>query len=287
MLIWLYRQKLSGPLYAALASGFIGGIGFSSAALLKMLAFKTGIDTNYHSLLEQSYGWINGIGMAVAFVLIIRHAPSSQVEEQEDRPVNYFMIAFLLLWLTYMNMQRLPEDWIKHKVFQEQMYGLSTFYWFDIGYFAIAATVIGLLWLHYRRPLPLLPIDLLGRAQLMFLVLLWWIVLGNLLDQVASWSFGRLITEGFIHLHALFCSVLAVLAPMYVRGEHESVNMSKSLKQVWMLGGAAIVLVPILQFGITRLVYGGRIVEGNKAQIRFGPNATAVDTKPKKGVAHP
>lgn len=289
MLVFFHRQKLFGPLYAALASGFIGGIGFSGAALLKMLGMKSGLAANWHSFLEQSYGWINGVGMAVAFALLIRHAPLPEPDDVDDKPTFNFMTAFLLLGLTYMNMIHLPQEWIKHKVIPEQMYFLSTNGWFDLGYILLAACMLWLLWLNSKKPLALIPTDWLGRSQMLFLALLWWIVIGNFLNQIDAFSPERLLTEGFIHFHALFCTGLAIVAPFHalVWQHGTGVDIKSVVRRAWILGLLAILLVPVAEWGITRAVYGDTIVGGGKAHIRFGPNATAVERKPKKNEAHP
>ncbi len=70
-----------------LTSGAIGGLGFSGIALLKLAMVAQGnpnlvsdpavVDTwrhwqgaNWHSFLEQSYGFVNGVGIAVALGLL-------------------------------------------------------------------------------------------------------------------------------------------------------------------------------------------------------------------------
>ncbi len=289
MMLFFYRQKLFGPLYASIVSACIGGIGFSGATLLKLLGMKTDWETNWHSFLEQSYGWINGIGMAVAFMLLIRHAPLPDPEDVDDKPTANFMTAFVLLWLTYMNMIHLPQEWIKHKVIPNEIYFLTTNGWFDLGYFALAAVVIWLLWLNQRKPLPLIPTDWLGRAQMLFLTLLWWDVIGNFLNQIDAFSKERIITEGFIHFEGLFCSALAIVAPMYaISWNHGTgVDIKQAVRKAWIMGLLAIILIPIAEFAIVKMVWGNQYTGGASLTIRFGPHATAVDRKPKKNEAHP
>ena len=186
-------------------------------------------------------------------------------------------------------MIHLPEEWVKHKVIPAQMYFLTTNGWFDLGYLVLAACMIWALWLNLKEPLVIIPASWLGRSQLLFLVLLWWIVIGNFLNQIDAFTPERLITEGFIHFHALFCSVLAIIAPRYAlsRRHETDIDIAKEMRIAWKLGTAAIIFIPIMEWGLTRAVYGNQFVGGGKPHIRFGPNSTAVDRKPTQGVPHP
>src|SRR5206468_2413329 len=107
MFVYLMREKLAPVTLAALVSGTIGGLGFAGAALLKLLFMKTGWTTNWHSFLEQSYGLINGIGIAAAMALLIRRTPPVSDDPPKPWWTEPGAVAFLLLLLTYMNLQQL------------------------------------------------------------------------------------------------------------------------------------------------------------------------------------
>ncbi|MGH9834103.1 MAG: hypothetical protein ACRD9Y_13870, partial [Blastocatellia bacterium] len=72
MLVYFQRRGLSQATWASLVTGFIGGFGFATATLFKLIAIKTGWNTNWHSVLEQTYGFINGIGVAIAMIFLAR-----------------------------------------------------------------------------------------------------------------------------------------------------------------------------------------------------------------------
>ena len=59
------------------------------------------------------------------------------------------------------------------------MAGLSAGAWFDLAYLLIALTFLALLVRHARRPLAIVPASPMGRGQLLYVVLLWWLVVGN------------------------------------------------------------------------------------------------------------
>ena len=70
---------------AALVCGFIGGIGFAAASMLKLVEVTSGYETNWHSILEQTTGLFNGIGLAVALVAPGESTPPQRPIEP-DRP---------------------------------------------------------------------------------------------------------------------------------------------------------------------------------------------------------
>jgi hypothetical protein len=72
-LLWSCRKSgLSEVARAALVCGFIGGIGFAAASMLKLVEVTSGYQTNWHSILEQTTGLFNGIGGAVALAGLTR-----------------------------------------------------------------------------------------------------------------------------------------------------------------------------------------------------------------------
>src|SRR6266851_5040787 len=86
-LVYFTRNGLVPVARAALVAGSIGGIGFAGATFLKLVEVKyvpivlsylfgeSLWQTNWHSILEQSYGFINGIGIAVAMYPLARRLP--------------------------------------------------------------------------------------------------------------------------------------------------------------------------------------------------------------------
>ena len=65
------RYELSGVAFATVMTGFAGGIAFSFGQLLKLIYIRTGLQTNWHSVMEQTQGFLFGIGIAVTFGLLI------------------------------------------------------------------------------------------------------------------------------------------------------------------------------------------------------------------------
>src|SRR5262245_9139367 len=127
MLIYFQRHGLRDVTWASLVTGFIGGFGFATATMLKLAEVKSGWNTNWHSVLEQTYGFINGVGVAVAMIYLSSRLPRIQDEigdeggenrherVPERRWTDLFAIAFTLLLITWLNLRKNPEAWVKAK----------------------------------------------------------------------------------------------------------------------------------------------------------------------------
>jgi hypothetical protein len=298
-MIYFLRHGLIPVAHAALVSGFFGGFGFATATFLKLVeikyvpivlsqAFGEGKwDTNWHSVLEQTYGFLNGIGIAIAMVYLARRLPRAS-DEPRLRPWTEVIAAFfVLVVITYVNIVKDVSTWVKEKAVPADLYGLSSWAWFNIGYGLVASVVLLLLARHVRSPLAVVPKSYLGKGQLLYLVLLWWMVIGNLMRAIPPFNEQRLITEGVIHLNAVLCTLLILLWPQPTDlPDRPTASISPgSLATVTLLG--------LLFFGATVAVesYGTRAIHGNKFvgysgyHVRFGPDAKS--GKPEKGKPHP
>ena len=84
-----------------------------------------------------------------------------------------------MLGITYLNLRKNVGQWLQAHAVPEGMAGLSAGAWFDLAYLLIALTFLALLVRHARRPLAIVPPSPMGRGQLLYVVLLWWLVAGN------------------------------------------------------------------------------------------------------------
>ena len=141
--VWMWRNKLKPVAVASLISGIIGGLGFAGIQWLKQLmmsfgsprilasegilpgseAFNSITSTwarwqaqNWHSFLEQSYGFVNGIAIAVALAFIASRVKLHTVEEESygdktGRWTRVFSVMMILFGLTYFNIVKNVEVW--------------------------------------------------------------------------------------------------------------------------------------------------------------------------------
>lgn len=289
--LWFYCWKhgMAHVAHASLLSGLVGGLGFATAQLLKLVGITTALQTNWHSLLEQTYGFVNGVGIALAMFFLARRTPEVEEKPAARHWAGPCAIGFVLLGITYLNLRKNPETWATAKSVPALLYGLSGAFWFDMAYLAIAIAFATLVIAHRRKPLAFLPADWLGRGELMYLIFLWWVVVGNFERALVAFAPVRLITEGVIHINAALCTVgVAMRARSNGSGSISPIpEWAGVLHRLIVVGLTVAILSVATDWAIVRVVYGNQPAPHSSRHIRFGPDATATKAKPQTGQPHP
>src|SRR2546423_447613 len=226
MWVFIQRRGLTGLTWASVTTGFAGGSEFATADALKLAAIATGRQTNWHSVLEQTYGFINGLGLALTLFWLARRTPRQVDSPQVRRWTEYYAKAFVLLGITYLNLEHNPETWVKAGAMTRVLAGIPPSAWFALAYLLVALTFTMLLVRHHRTPLPVLTATMLGRGQLLYVVLLWWMVIGNFERALVSFAPERLVTEGVIFINALLCTI-------GVLGTRSPIDLPLSAAPIW------------------------------------------------------
>jgi hypothetical protein len=264
---------------AALVCGFIGGIGFAAASMLKLVEVTSGYETNWHSILEQTTGLFNGIGVAVALASLSRWNPLvDQSDDPDQRPrTEPYALGFVLLGITYLNLRKNVGEWVRVKAMPATMVGVSAATWFDLGYVLLALTLLALLRRQSRKPLEIVPSTALGRGQILYVVLLWWLVVGNFERALVAFTPQRLVTEGVIFVVALVCTLLLLSGSppwrtekLLPSGESRRPRLTRTIEAGLLATAVSIVA----DWAIVRGIYGDRFAGHAGKHIRFGPDAT-------------
>jgi len=287
--VFFQRRGLPGITHAMLVSGFVGGIGFALATAIKLLWIRTGWTANWHSVMEQTYGLINGLGIGLAMAFAARHAPEVTDQPPLRRWADWFAPAFVALFVTYINARKNPEEWIKAEAIAPALYWFSTITWFNIGSAAIAATFLWIMVRHLKRPVPLIPSSWAGKGQALFLGTLAASVAMNFERAIVAFAEQRLITEGVILINACWTTVLVVLWTGAHAVDPPAVaepNWKPPLGRRCLLGGVAGVLCCLFALATTLLAFGARPAEGGTPRYRFGGPTSQAST-PAPGQAHP
>jgi len=301
LLVYCWRHQLGDIALATLVTGFIGGIGFALGQLLKLLYIRTGLQTNWHSVMEQTQGLFHGIGLAVAMGVLAKYAP--QVSDVPPFPAwtKVFVVGFILVLLTYLNHRKATGTWVEQvEPLSERLYKIPVagwflrskgwIGWFELIYIAIGIAFVGLSAAHIRRPIAFVPESWLGKGQLLFLIFMWWTVIFNFERALVGFSPQRLITEWVITLNAVVCTVFVALGGQIVTLREplsQAVPYAGLLWETSVAGSIATALATLAMWGITHAIYGDKHAPGAGLHIRFGPNATATKEKPKAGERHP
>jgi hypothetical protein len=281
-LLWYCRR--TGMLELARATllcGFIGGIGFAAASMLKLVEITSGYKTNWHSVLEQTTGLFNGVGLAVAIAILAKRSPSLTVDLHRRPWADPIVAGFVALGIAYINLRKNVSFWIAQKVVPAEMAGGGTWVWFDLAYLFLAVAMLALWLRHQRQPLPIVPESWLGKGQLLYLVLLWSLVAGNFERELVVFTAQRLVTEGVLYVVALACTITLLLAPT-VRSSLDapaSRPLSRDragLATTVIVGLVAALATVVADWAIVRAIHGDRYAGADYAglNIRFGPNAT-------------
>ncbi|MEX2114145.1 MAG: hypothetical protein WD845_13220 [Pirellulales bacterium] len=289
MFVFLYRQKEWGIAWTSLATGFFGGLGFSGATLVKLVLVYPGfqqqvfgreVSTNWHSVLEQTFGFISGIGVALAMAYLSTRAPRTSEEPLVRRWAEPATVLFVLLVVSYVNIvKNLEAMWFPANVVAPELYGISTYVWFRIAYAALGiAIAVPMLRYWNGHSVEILPASRLGKGQLIYVVLLWWIVIANLM-RTTPFAEQRLITEGVIHLSACACTLLALLLPSRERAaelqlEPDYLTLIKRFAASLAL---VMVIIVVAEFALVRALWGDTFAGHAAKHIRFGPEKTATE----------
>ena len=183
----------------------------------------------------------------------------------------------MLIVLTFFNLRKEVDDWISAKAIPPVMYGLSTHVWYDLLYALAALAVLLLLREHVRRRLPIVPTSWLGKGQMLYLVLLWWMVTGNFMKAVVAFAPQRMVTEGVITVNALLCTLMALLWAREARQPDIAIDASydPSIKRTLAMGGVIFVVSSLVYWGAVRALYGNTFAGYAGHHIRFGPHQTS------------
>jgi hypothetical protein len=276
LVVYCWRHREVRLARFALISGFIGGIGFAAASMLKLVEITSGSDTNWHSILEQTTGLFNGVGIAVAMVVLDRENPPAVPAIATRRWTEPYAVGFVLVLVTYLNLRKSVGTWVQQHAVPALLHGLPAAWWFNLVYAFLALAIVIPLFRHLKRPLPLIPTSALGRGQWFYLVFLWWMVVGNFERALTGFTQQRLVTEGVIFANAALCTLLILLWPGVSRVDGENVNERAGIGvgRVVAIGVVAAALSVVADWAIVRTLYGDRFAGYAGKHIRFGPNAT-------------
>jgi hypothetical protein len=325
-LVFFLRCGMVPAARVLLVTGFFGGLGFAGAEFLQHAELKyvpllaeylhgqPNWATNWHSLLEQTYGLFNGIGLGVAMYALGREpdpdqtpaalgagqpasegilpadfkpAPPAAVGRPTRRWTEVVAVGFVLLFVTYINQRVNVPNWVRQNAVDRSMHFLAATAWFDVFFGATALAVTVLLVRHVRRPLAVVPASPLGKCQLLFLVVMWWMVLANWMQAIPHFAAQRLVTEGVIQLNAVCCTLLVLLWPRPVRRPDRVTEAApaRSLVPVALAGVVAFGMLTAGAFWGTREMHGDNWTGYGGNQKRFGPDAPA--PRPERGKQHP
>ena len=329
--IWMWRNNLRPVAIASVISGTIGGLGFSGMQWVKQLMMSFGNPRileargilpgspefisvtsawakwqgqNWHSFLEQSYGFVNGIAIAVAIGFLVTRIKIHTDQEEMDsvnsgkRWLRAFSALAIMLGLTYFNVVKNVQVWSENlnpKVWYNlipsadgtthavpalwdlpylgrlpgiDFLQLTPEGWFNLTWFLLVAACILIVIRHYRSPLEIIPQSPMAKGQLIFLIILWIMTVANFERELTGWHPNRLLTEWVILVNVLIATVLIVLLPKSSETFEiqEEQNYPAIYRKVWSKSLMVLALSAVLFMTTNRFIYS--YPEYNKLDLK-------------------
>ncbi|MEK7994618.1 MAG: hypothetical protein AAB403_12510, partial [Planctomycetota bacterium] len=236
LVLYLVHQKNRAASIAALWGFLAGGLGFASGDFVNMLgraqwgpigrlSALQGLD--YWKWMEQLFGLIMGIAVALVFLRSVRQKLRPPAEDQENRNLNTVALLFLLLVMMWSNLHKNVRKWAEGSHIPEQLFGVPANWWFLLVGLILSAMVLLAIIRYRRQALPLAPTEAFGRGQLLFLVILWVPITGAFMQ-----AFPAMANKGTFFVHVTFwitagiCSLIVLGLPATrtagLRGESQS-----------------------------------------------------------------
>ncbi len=261
LVLYCVRCRQWPLLAASLVAGTIGGIGFSGGACVEALLESFGnanlapgfaqawtnwqnsgtdipvsivmlaaqpihhwefwLSANWHSFLEQTYGFVNGLAVIAAMAVLWRRLERSDDSGPREYWTEVVAISIVVPVLMWVTLQKDVAEWTQGPTAAMPAtmrmplfgYSLSAWGWFNVIFGIAAMAFVMLLNVHTRRRLALLEVGWLGRGQWLYLLVLWAFVIGNFGRIVVHFTEQRLLSEGVITLNAVLATMLVLLIP--------------------------------------------------------------------------
>lgn len=297
--VWAVRHQLRPVAHVMSVAFVLGGIAFASVPMLRYLLrypghpwrFPDGVpehlghyqSANWHSILEQMHGFGLGLAVAVAMAMLWKRSPATSTQPIRERWTLIFSVAFLWFGVGYLNLHKLVGTWVEKQSIPATLkaplldwFELTPLNWFRIAWWTAAAVCVGLMISHQRRRLEIVPASWIGKGQLVYVLFLWMMVIGNLMRAIPGFSDNRMVTEWVLFMNASLATALIIGLPG--RPLPESAWQRRlawpSLASTWAVGLLAASALMCIYAWATLTIYQ-KDLEGKPwaNHKRFGPDA--------------
>lgn len=231
LLVYLHRRRDRVALTLALYGLLAGGVGFAVGNFVNMLGraqwgpigrYEALQGLDYWKWMEQLFGFIMGLGVGWVFLRRVRGTLAAPEEDQRGRNSNTVALLFLLLVMMWSNLFKNVRNWARRDHIPDDLFGIGASWWFLWVGLMLSAVVAIAIVRQRRNALALAPCSAFGRAQLLFLIVLWVPVVGAFTQ-----AFGGMATKGVFFVHVTFwmtagvCSLIVLALSGQPGSEHE------------------------------------------------------------------
>jgi hypothetical protein len=203
--------------------GFLaGGVGFAVGDFIQMLGraqwgpigtYPMLQKLDYWKWMEQSFGLMMGFGVALGFLRLLRGGIAPVENDEPNGLFRWLAPFFLLVVMMWENLGKNVREWKKSGAINEALFGVTAEGWFLIVGIAFSLGIMIALIKFRRGGLALVPSSAFGRAQLLFLMILWIAVVGAFAQAFPSIQRkGTLLVHVSFWLTACLCTYFTILA---------------------------------------------------------------------------
>jgi hypothetical protein len=257
LLVYLHRRRDRVAFTLALWGLLAGGVGFAVGDFVNMLGraqwgpighYKALQGLDYWKWMEQLFGLIMGLAVGWVFLRRVRSELEAPEEDEQGRNSNTVALLFLLVVMMWSNLFKNVRNWARRDHIPDGLFGIGAGWWFLWVGLILSAVVVIAIARHRRNALALAPYNAFGRAQLLFLIVLWIPIVGAFVQ-----AFPGMAGKGIFFVHTTFwitagvCSLIVLALPGRPESEHEP--QVASADSSWKLGlkyWLCWLLVPVL-----------------------------------------
>ncbi len=286
LLAYLFKRRDRTAVMLAGWGFFIGGIGFVLGDFVNMLGraqwgpigrYEVLHGLDYWKWMEQGFGLVMGLGVGAVFLRCVRTNLSAPPEDSRGQRLNVVSLLLLLVVMMWLNLSKNVSNWTKGNYIPQSVLGIDPASWFlAIGVLLSAVAVVAIA-RHRRGGMAIVPSSDFGKAQVLFLIVLWVAVVGAFTQALPGLS-GRgvfLVQASFL-ITAALCSLIVVNlvgaprpGPAAPRGPSDT---------SWRLGWrfwVCLGLVPFLLYVVAHLTLASHDGPLPYSQVRFSRPAAA------------
>lgn len=272
--------------------GFLaGGLGFVLGDFVNMLGRAQwgpigrypalqGLD--YWKWMEQLFGLVMGLGVGAVFLRRVRPALSCAVDDSSGTRLSTVALLFLLVVMMWSNLSKNVVGWIERNQIPASLLGIDSTWWCVAIGVLLSGVVIAAVVQHRRGRLPLAPASPLGRAQFLFLLVMWVAVVGDLARAMPGMDYrATFLVHVSFWLTAGVCSLLVVM--WSDKSGIAGTGSAHACDTTWRLGRrfwVSLGLVPLFLLAVAYLTIRSHAEPLGGSQRRFPVTSTSAPVRP-------
>jgi len=289
LVLYLLRRK-ERPAVMLASYGFLfGGIGFVLGDFANMLGrAQWGPIGRYEALqgldtwkwMEQLFGLVMGLGVGVVFLRRLRDRLAPPAEDAQTDRLNVVALLFLLIVMMWWNLFKNVRTWARDGHIPGSLLGLDARWWFLLVGVLLSAVIIVAIVRQRRGRLALSPATPFGRAQLLFLAVMWIPVLGAFTQAMPGMSSrAALLVHMSFWLSAGLCSLIVL--SLRGRAVETAAQMQPASDATWRLGRGywiGLCLLPAFLYAVAYLTVASHDEPLPGSHLRFEHPAEVGDS---------